>query len=153
MRRRRCARRAAWRPSRRRLLALAAILTTTAGCSGDESAYARAVADYEPVYCYRSLAAVTCHARPDPRDARRLVNFYGPAPSRYPAAASPKLATPGPPPAADPAEGAAEPLPATAAPAAAEPGQATPGPGDWRFYLPFLTVLFGVAQVAAAFLL
>jgi hypothetical protein len=123
----------------------------TAGCASHESAYARSVADYEPVYCYQSLAAVTCHARPNPRDATRLVNYYGPSPSRYAPVEPPPLAEPQAPKPVGPAVQDPEPAP-SAAKAAPPPPAGTGDPGDWRYYLPFLTVLFGMAQVAAAFL-
>ena len=40
----------------------------TGGCTSYESAYERAVTDYEPVYCYQSLAGVTCHRGDVPAD-------------------------------------------------------------------------------------
>ena len=36
------------------------------------------------IYCYQSLAAVTCLDEPYRRDDKRLVNYIGPHPSRYP---------------------------------------------------------------------
>jgi hypothetical protein len=77
----------------------AAVAMLGTGCT-PLTAYERSVADFEPIYCYRSLAAVTCHARPDPRDAGRLVNFYGPPPARFAPPPSPRLARPRPPAAA-----------------------------------------------------
>ena len=53
-----------------------------AACS-NMSEYERHVADWEPVYCYKSIGAVQCYKEPKHSDSRRLVNFYGPAPSEY----------------------------------------------------------------------
>ena len=62
---------------------LSALLLMASACTSYEDAYEEAVYDLEPVYCYRSLADVTCHRKPDFRDERRLVNYYGPAPGKY----------------------------------------------------------------------
>ena len=51
-------------------------------CGGYVSAYEKGVHDYEPVYCYQYLGAVQCFDEPRHRDDERLVNYYGPAPSR-----------------------------------------------------------------------
>ncbi len=45
--------------------------------------YERHVTDWEPVYCYKSLAAIQCYREPKHADNLRLVNYYGPHPSRY----------------------------------------------------------------------
>ncbi len=139
------------------VVALAVLLT--AGCTSYELAYERAVTDYEPVYCYQSLGGVTCHREPNHRDARRLVNYYGPAPSKYEAPERPDPAEPAPPPDGGAAVRDPEPKPQAvrpgSAPTAVAPANAVAARdegGDWRYYLPFLTVLFGAAQVAAAFL-
>ncbi|MFO1154865.1 MAG: hypothetical protein U1E42_14575 [Rhodospirillales bacterium] len=154
------------------LVAVATLLT--GGCTSYESAYERSVTDYEPIYCYQSLGGVTCHRQPDHRDARRLVNYYGPAPSKYDAPNAPELAQLASPPKggkvvrdAEPRVTAARPDDGTAVTASGgttkvmastKDGEATKmvlvreEGGDWRYYLPFLTVLFGAAQVAAAFL-
>jgi hypothetical protein len=130
----------------------------TGGCTSYESAYERAVTGYEPVYCYQSLAGVTCHREPNHRDARRLVNYYGPAPSKYEAPELPEPAEPAPPPDGGRVVRDPDPKVTAAQPAATEGGAPTKvvvvreEGGDWRYYLPFLTVLFGAAQVAAAFL-
>ena len=60
-------------------IAAAALL----GACGYVSEYEKAVYDYEPAYCYRSLAGVQCYKSPNHRDERRLVNYFGPHPSRY----------------------------------------------------------------------
>jgi hypothetical protein len=149
---------------RRAAALLGAALAGPAGCTSYESAYERQVYDYEPTYCYRSLADVTCQRTPSSRDARQLVNYYGPARGKYPAAEPPEPARLRAPPAADgyvrdpeprvrPAVAAVE----TPAPAIdpATGGSGTAGgeaSGGWRSYLPILTVLFGAAQLAAAFL-
>lgn len=61
------------------ILAVAAVLS---GCSYVDS-YEQAVHDREPLYCYQSLAAVECYRTPDQTDERRLVNYFGPHPSRH----------------------------------------------------------------------
>jgi len=68
-------------------LAAAAVL---AGC-GYVSDYEAAVYDEEPVYCYQSLAGVSCFDTPHHRDQRRIVNYYGPAPERYEAPDPPPM--------------------------------------------------------------
>lgn len=50
---------------------------------GYESEYERQVYDYNPVYCYQSIGSVQCYKEPKHSDERRMVNYYGPAPSRY----------------------------------------------------------------------
>lgn len=45
--------------------------------------YEEAVYDEEPRYCYRQLGSIQCFSEPVHRDAARLVNYYGPHPSRY----------------------------------------------------------------------
>lgn len=77
------------------VLTLAAAL----GACGYASEYEKAVYDYEPVYCYRSIGRVQCFETPYHRDSNRLVNYYGPAPSRYDPPGrppSPKLTPPPP---------------------------------------------------------
>lgn len=126
------------------------LVTALAGCTSYESAYERSVYAYEPVYCYQSLGAVSCYRQPQQRDARRLVNYYGPGPSKYPQ-----------PEPVEKAEGA--PLPKIGRysldpePDPAQPGSTTTTAAEdnvdsWKRYLPLLTVLFGAAQLAAAFL-
>ena len=57
------------------------------GACGYLSEYEKAVYDIEPVYCYQSIgqsvSGVECYKTPKHRDERRLVNYYGPHPSRY----------------------------------------------------------------------
>ena len=53
------------------------------GACGYVDAYEEAVHDMEPVYCYQSLAGVECFKEPNHQDKRRLVNYYGPHPTRY----------------------------------------------------------------------
>ncbi|MFP6736168.1 MAG: hypothetical protein VB959_20325 [Rhodospirillales bacterium] len=62
------------------------LLMVLSGC-GFVDSYEEAVYDLDPVYCYQSLAGVQCHAKPNHADKRRLVNYYGPHPSRYEAPA------------------------------------------------------------------
>lgn len=143
-------------------LAVLAVLALF-GCTSYESAYERAVYDDEPVYCYQSLGGVDCYRSPYRRDDTRLVNYYGPAPSRTPAPKQRKAAEPQPPPAAE-AAGQPRPLPAAAQaateqkPAAGQPGAAgsdpqAPAKTSWRDWLPLLTITFGALQVVAAFVL
>lgn len=47
------------------------------------SEYEKAVYDLEPSYCYKSIGKVACYKEPFHRDERRLVNYFGPDPSRY----------------------------------------------------------------------
>ena len=142
-------------------LAVFAILTLS-GCTTYESAYERAVYDDEPVYCYQSLGSVDCYRKPYRRDDARLVNYYGPAPSRTPPPKSPKAVEPRPPPAEEAAvqpkpppvagEAVAEPKPTPGQPPAGNEPQAQAKAG-WREWLPLLTVTFGALQVIAAFVL
>lgn len=67
-----------------------------AACS-NMTEYERQVADWEPVYCYKSLAAVQCYKEPKHSDSRRLVNFYGPAPREYDAPDPPAVSETRPP--------------------------------------------------------
>ncbi len=60
----------------------AAVLLLLGGC-GYVDAYEEAVYEHEPVYCYQTLAAVQCSKEPQHTDKQRLVNYYGPHPSRY----------------------------------------------------------------------
>jgi hypothetical protein len=72
-------------------------------CTSYESEYERGVYAYEPIYCYRSLADVSCTRTPNGRDERRLVNYYGPAPSKYDRPKPPRMSPLAPPPPANPA--------------------------------------------------
>ena len=124
-----------------------------AGCVSYESAYEKAVYDEEPLYCYRSLAAVDCYRKPDRRSDTRLVNYYGPAPART---RPPKL-----PPAAElqaPPEDEGPGKPAVLRPAAADDqarpsDEAQPSSAAWSRWLPFVSLGFGALQVIAAFVL
>lgn len=60
------------------ILGLAAGLTAC----GYTSEYEAQVHDWEPVYCYKTLAAVECQREPDRTRDARLVNYYGPDPIR-----------------------------------------------------------------------
>ncbi|TVS00698.1 MAG: hypothetical protein EA406_00245 [Rhodospirillales bacterium] len=51
-----------------------------AGCATPPPAWSE-----HGLYCYRSLADITCYAEPHPRDARRLVGYIGAAPPGAPA--------------------------------------------------------------------
>ena len=78
---------------------------------GYVSEYEEHVYDWEPVYCYQSLGGVQCHDEPKHRDARRLVNYYGPDPSRYDAPEKAEAPDPVPPKAVNHWVKDAEPVP------------------------------------------
>ena len=61
------------------VLVLPAIL---AAC-GYVDDYEERVYDFDPVYCYRTIGGVECFETPHHRDERRMVNYYGPHPSRF----------------------------------------------------------------------
>ena len=65
--------------SRTSLMGLALFLSAC----GYVSEYEKAVYDLEPTYCYKSIGGVACYKEPYHRDERRLVNLFGPDPSRY----------------------------------------------------------------------
>ncbi len=65
---------------------------------GYVSEYEKGVYNYEPVYCYRSIGKVQCYDTPNQRDEKRLVNYYGPAPSRYAQPVEPEMTEMAPPP-------------------------------------------------------
>ncbi len=62
---------------------LAAVGLLCLGGCGYVDAYEEAVSEYEPLYCYQSIGAVECFKEPKFEDSRRLVNYFGPHPSRY----------------------------------------------------------------------
>lgn len=62
-------------------MGLAAALGLSA--CGHVDQYEEAVYDLEPTYCYQSLGKVQCYNEPNHRDQFRLVNYYGPHPSRF----------------------------------------------------------------------
>ncbi len=75
---------------KRVLTAMMVVMSGAAlGACAQKSAYEAAVEDREPVYCYQSLAGVVCHEKPNFRDERRIVNYFGPAPKRYERPAQP----------------------------------------------------------------
>ncbi len=84
---------------KRNTLVLTAVGALMGAC-GYVSAYEEAVYDLEPIYCYQSIgqsiSGVECYKTPKHRDERRLVNYYGPHPSRYdrPEAPPPTLSAP-----------------------------------------------------------
>jgi len=53
------------------------------GACGYVSEYEKAVYGMEPTYCYKSIGKVACYKEPFHRDEKRLVNYFGPDPSRY----------------------------------------------------------------------
>ncbi len=66
----------------RKCLALAAAAATLSAC-GYVDDYERAVYDQDPVYCYRTIGGAECHPEPSFAARAKLVNYYGPHPSRY----------------------------------------------------------------------
>ena len=58
-------------------------LVSVLGACGYVSEYEKAVYDWEPTYCYKSIGKVVCYKEPYHRDEKRLVNYFGPDPSRY----------------------------------------------------------------------
>ena len=67
------------------MIRISAVLSLTAllGACGYVSEYEKAVYDWEPTYCYKSIGGVACYKEPYHRDERRMVNYFGPDPSRY----------------------------------------------------------------------
>ncbi|MBL6932692.1 MAG: hypothetical protein ISR45_07055 [Rhodospirillales bacterium] len=83
----------------KRILGPAATLSVAillAACT-NMTAYEKQVQDWEPVYCYKSIGSVQCYKEPKHSDSRRLVNFYGPAPSEYDKPDEPDYSRPRPP--------------------------------------------------------
>ncbi|QLH40578.1 MAG: hypothetical protein HWD60_18830 [Defluviicoccus sp.] len=80
-------------------------------CTSYESHYEKGVYDLEPIYCYQTIGTVDCHRHPDARDADRLVNYYGPAPSKYDPPEAPHLNKLRPPPKGQGYWRAPEPIP------------------------------------------
>lgn len=123
----------------RNTLVLTAVGALVGAC-GFVSAYEEAVYDLEPVYCYqsigRSVSGVECYKTPKHRDERRLVNYYGPHPSRYDRPEPPPPPTLAAPPAVDFFVRDPEPIPepapprARTKPEAAEGLKAGPAAGD-----------------------
>jgi hypothetical protein len=148
--------------------ALVALLSLP-GCTSFESEYEKGVYDYEPLYCYQTLGGVDCHRKPHQRDATRLVNYYGPAPSKYKLPKPPKeIALRAPPKVstAEHAERVASPPDHLSASADARDAGDTAtsdrgGKGEaaaeqkseWKEWLPLVSVAFGALQVVAAFAL
>ena len=62
---------------------LPVMLAAFLAACGYVDTYEEGVYDYEPSYCYKTIGGVACYREPDHRDERRLVNYYGPHPSRY----------------------------------------------------------------------
>jgi hypothetical protein len=57
--------------------------TALLGACGNVDRYEAGVYHYQPTYCYQSIGAVRCYRTPNHRDEKRLVNYYGPSPTRY----------------------------------------------------------------------
>jgi hypothetical protein len=64
-------------------LGLAIASATVLSACGYVDKYEEAVYEMEPRYCYKQLGGIQCYREPVHRDAERLVNYYGPHPSRY----------------------------------------------------------------------
>lgn len=120
------------------------------GCTSFESEYERGVYDYEPIYCYQSLGSVDCHRQPHHRDAARIVNYYGPAPSKYDAPEPAEVSPPQPPPKVTAAYGPSAP---NGAPLSASEATSAEEKSEWKEWLPLVSVAFGALQVVAAFAL
>lgn len=82
----------------RNLAPLAAVVVLAA-CTDYVDRYEEHVYDREPLYCYDTIGEVQCYREPFHRDDRRLVNYFGPHPSRYDPPAPPRRAPLQPPPA------------------------------------------------------
>jgi hypothetical protein len=65
-------------------LIVAALLAVAACSEPSRQAFQPAI------YCYQSLAAVTCLDEPYFRDEKRLVNYLGPSPVLYPIPVTPQ---------------------------------------------------------------
>jgi hypothetical protein len=65
-----------------RTLTLIAATALMGACSYVDR-YEAGVYHYEPTYCYQSIGAVRCYRTPNHRDEKRLVNYYGPHPTRF----------------------------------------------------------------------
>lgn len=80
-----------------RILGHAAIISSAvilAACSSNLTQYEQQVQNLEAVYCYKSIGTVQCYTKPLLGESRRLVNFYGPAPSQYDKPDQPRVASP-----------------------------------------------------------
>lgn len=53
-------------------------------CGGPEAVPPPAAEETGPLYCYQTLAKVSCYRTPVFRDERRLVSYQGPSPDSYP---------------------------------------------------------------------
>ncbi len=106
---------------KRNTLVLTAVGALMGAC-GYVSAYEEAVYDLEPIYCYQSIgqsiSGVECYKTPKHRDERRLVNYYGPHPSRYDRPEAPPPPTLSAPPSVDFYVRDPEPIPEPAPPRA-----------------------------------
>ena len=58
------------------------VLGLLCGC-GSADSYKQTNKDEKPIYCYQSLAGVECFKKPNHRDKRRIVKYYGPHPTKY----------------------------------------------------------------------
>jgi len=65
-----------------RTLTLIAATALMGACSYVDR-YEAGVYHYEPTYCYQSIGAVRCYRTSNHRDEKRLVNYYGPHPTRF----------------------------------------------------------------------
>ena len=63
--------------------AFGAIVGILSGCGSLDTHEETTYGDEKPIYCYQSLAGVECFKKPNHRDKRRIVNFYGPHPTQY----------------------------------------------------------------------
>jgi hypothetical protein len=144
--------------------ALSVVLILASACTSYESEYEKSVYDHEPVYCYQTLGGVDCHRTPHHRDGLRLVNYYGPAPSKYAAPDQMEIRDTAAPPRVEAFDRDPEPdtrsarsVRSASAPEAEPTRESDTGTTsdefDWRSWLPLLSVAFGAMQAVAAFAL
>ena len=101
----------------RKILSLLALPALIAACSSEPEPVV--VHNDEPIYCYRSIGGVNCFETPYHRDERRMVHYYGPAPSYYDRPLPPPPAVLNAPPAVDTYARDPEPVPRPSSPKAA----------------------------------
>ena len=81
-----------------RLIQFTAATLFLSSCSGYVDRYEEQVVKRDPIYCYKSLAATTCYEEPHEVDGARLVNYFGPHPSRHEKKPEETVSQPVPPP-------------------------------------------------------
>ncbi|MBL96117.1 MAG: hypothetical protein CFH06_01930 [Alphaproteobacteria bacterium MarineAlpha3_Bin5] len=74
------------------------VILLLSSCSGYVDRYEKHVEKRDQIYCYKSLAATTCYDEPYEVDDARLVNYFGPQPSRHERKSEEAVSQPVPPP-------------------------------------------------------